>query len=1250
MSILKGGEDILSKPDDDTYNSAFLGADLELDGSRRNREISLYKNDEVVLTVEQGITLGLLKLIYSSDRKFHGILQGVRSRSISEQPSVTSVILSDHRVLDQDEYELIVQDQHSQSSIMHQTLPSELPPSSTAIPLPPPTNNIFLTNNTEKKMGQFVCEYCHLPFVSKAKFLRHRRIHTEENPYVCVYCSEAFPHHLELRKHREEFHMTNKSFKCNYCPKTFATRAELRGHLWRHTGEKNHKCRICGKSFATKGNLKLHIDKHIGVHKHKCPFCPQRFTSHSSLEAHMAKHTGMKSYKCRHCSKSYAQAGQLTSHERLHTGEKPFMCEVCGKCFRLNSTRQAHEKRHSGSRPHICDTCGRSFSMPDHLRRHLKTHENKLDRLASCPFCKKKIFSGRNMRKHLVRHRELNLTDAQAKAISASLKPDKEAASKETEEGLSTPNKIRQSIHCMECNEEVKSIRKLFEHLTENHYHRELSALERKEIRLQYGLQRLHHCQFCSSCFVDYRLLRSHVLDEHPEHAEDVGFLPKGKRAADSGSQKCPTCSMHFQLRSTLDEHIIKAHLTVTEAPSENTTSSPLFRCWYCVQTFGTTEEVVSHMTCEHESLEVLSKRVELTENVGDNAVSSSGVWSCSQCPATLQSEEEYQAHMAIHAESEKRAASSLIPSTSYLDKLNLLQHEESEANVQCVVKKYLKADYPSVSDSGSNNSTMEISKGPMSSNLPDEVEPASGSSDKKIQSIDNSASTNQENANLACKNNNAEFLPNENRDKSHTTCSSDAISSKSSSVEVMMSPNISVRTTDSDANVNTITNSQQIALSTSTLDEENEKGKKHKKKKKKNKKKNRPLKNDRVFSPLMIYDSIKATDSDGAIVPFRCWFCSVTYNRPEDVVAHMTSTHDNLENLSRRVEVTELKNQLTEKQKVGLKLFKNSTDASLSPVDSFRCSKCPKKLESKEAYELHMIMHKASQDMNLLKTGSLLFNKNKGAERSNSGSIEDEPLPGDQMYSGGNNFNCLAGADNFDFNKSKLMLPSSTIVSPQEASKEVSSVSKPETVEAVATTKTKTNDFKPKLIKKPPSKKVNQSKRKTIVGEGGVGVNMCTHCSRVFCSKRALDVHTFKMHGREYMQNPSHSWNTSPFTCWFCSAQFPSPELVVEHMTKSHENLDKLSKRVEEQNIQANAAIIQDKIPALKPGQSASKRYVSIASSKQMLPLPSLNTTQTAPKSSTNQQPPPGFKMSYALAYVPIFIPEKNESEENRD
>ena len=84
--------------------------------------------------------------------------------------------------------------------------------------------------------GRFVCEFCHLPFISRAKFVRHRKIHTDEKPYSCIYCHSSFTHHSELRKHREEQHMSNKSFKCSHCPKTFSTRGELKGHLWRHTG------------------------------------------------------------------------------------------------------------------------------------------------------------------------------------------------------------------------------------------------------------------------------------------------------------------------------------------------------------------------------------------------------------------------------------------------------------------------------------------------------------------------------------------------------------------------------------------------------------------------------------------------------------------------------------------------------------------------------------------------------------------------------------------------------------------------------------------------------------------------------------------------------------------------------------------------------------------------------------------------------------------------------------------------------
>ena len=83
---------------------------------------------------------------------------------------------------------------------------------------------------------ELVCEFCHVPFVSKSKFERHKRLHTEDKPFLCVYCGESFSHHTELKRHRDEQHMSNKTFKCSSCPKTFSTRAELRGHLWRHTG------------------------------------------------------------------------------------------------------------------------------------------------------------------------------------------------------------------------------------------------------------------------------------------------------------------------------------------------------------------------------------------------------------------------------------------------------------------------------------------------------------------------------------------------------------------------------------------------------------------------------------------------------------------------------------------------------------------------------------------------------------------------------------------------------------------------------------------------------------------------------------------------------------------------------------------------------------------------------------------------------------------------------------------------------
>ena len=103
--------------------------------------------------------------------------------------------------------------------------------------------------------------------------------------------------------------------------------------------------------------------------------------------------------------------------------------------------------------------------------------------------------------------------------------------------------------------------------------------------------------------------------------------------------------------------------------------------------------------------------------------------------------------------------------------------------------------------------------------------------------------------------------------------------------------------------------------------------------------------------------------------------------------------------------------------------------------------------------------------------------------------------------------------------------------------------------------------------------------------------------------------------------------------------------------MTNAHENLDRLSKRVEEQELPSspNVSVFQEKQTTVKQ-LSDQRGYTPIAPQKQVISLPPLNTPSQVPVEN-NHQPPPGFKVSYALAYVPVFVPDKieNESEESR-
>lgn len=116
-----------------------------------------------------------------------------------------------------------------------------------------------------------------------------------------------------------------------------------------------------------------------------------------------------------------------------------------------------------------------------------------------------------------------------------------------------------------------------------------------------------------------------------------------------------------------------------------------------------------------------------------------------------------------------------------------------------------------------------------------------------------------------------------------------------------------------------------------------------------------------------------------------------------------------------------------------------------------------------------------------------------------------------------------------------------------------------------------------------------------------------------------------------------------------------------MEHMTSAHENLENLSKRVESQELPGPTAssvatmktLQQRKTTGAAGSEITVQKFIPIAPHKKALPRQSPSLQSPTATVVAQQQPPdnyrhppPGFKMSYALAYVPVFVPDRPEDE----
>ena len=500
-------------------------------------------------------------------------------------------------------------------------------------------------------------------------------------------------------------------------------------------------------------------------------------------------------------------------------------------------------------------------------------------------------------------------------------------------------------------------------------------------------------------------------MSEHPEYGEQVG-LRKTSRKSANALHKCPNCTFHFSLRSDLDEHILKDHLTTVVDTGLRNDSTLQFRCWYCQLYFHTPEQVVAHMTNEHASLEMLSKRVESTDGTGENDVSSSGLWACPYCPATLKSEEEYNSHQSQHKlttikesstiASVISAAESAVTSTlsevasSFLDVLvNSSDHNvESalEASLNSVNSISSDAQHPlsnedldNVSEINGKINVVSTTSNPMKSEKSD--------FETNIQLTDSNlpSSTCDIDVKLACD------LIDFSKERVTGIESATVLNEKKEMAIIAQSGQ-----------------GDNIVTDRTLSDDYLKKLKKKKSKRKKNKKRlAKQLSHTKMSSLLMpcrfcsqvFVDRSELTnhiqlmhiDSDGSTVEqFRCWFCDIVFATPEDSVNHMTNVHDSLENLSRRIEQTsESKNSLQASEgfeACKAKVMERTSEPTLSSMDSVRCEFCNDTFENKEVYDLHLLAHEACTDSATVKH---LDDMSSGKPSRNMSESGNEPLQG---------------------------------------------------------------------------------------------------------------------------------------------------------------------------------------------------------------------------------------------------------------
>jgi len=235
----------------------------------------------------------------------------------------------------------------------------------------------------------YECPDCGRKFVRSDYLKEHRRVHSNERPFLCMECGLSFKAPSHLRDHLKS-HADVRRYRCDQCGKWFRRASHRSEHIRNvHEGVKAFQCKQCPRAFSTANGLKLHVMGHTNERPHACPMCPKQFKRSAKLEQHMVTHTGERPFPCRFCERRFTQTSAVKMHEATqHTadGGRRHQCELCGQRFNKRSIRDAHVRRHKGEKPYACALCSWTFAYAGDLRNHMVVkHKVKRNATAGRP-------------------------------------------------------------------------------------------------------------------------------------------------------------------------------------------------------------------------------------------------------------------------------------------------------------------------------------------------------------------------------------------------------------------------------------------------------------------------------------------------------------------------------------------------------------------------------------------------------------------------------------------------------------------------------------------------------------------------------------------------------------------------------------------------------------------------------------------------------------------------------------------------